>query len=218
MAKVDVGTIIELVKQLEPIIRLFGTLFAKRQPPVVVPPAPGPVVPPNQPPLPQVPIDTTPSKTIAGVALRCTSVEKPQRVGGGPGVNYPDHVGMIQRGENFNYGCVSFWNGQARDQRGDEFLGPDLIRADLEFRTEYRVYRDGQLVAVMKGEGDDNPAGEGKPAPWHQSENAGVGFGVSRWLNSAGFDHRIVFNEEGKFEVEVVIGGVTSNRVAFNVS
>lgn len=214
MAKLDIGQAIEIWTKLEPVVKQLLGLFKKKAPaPADIPPAPGPVqVPAGT--VPQVPINTRPSKIPTSVVLACTSVELP----GQPGVNYPDHQGMINSGSNFNFGCASFWNGQVRDQNGDEFLGPDLIQADLEYRTTYRVYKDGQVVSIMQGEGDNNPTGEGQPAPWHQSESAGVGFGVSRWLNSAGLDNRIMFRGEGRFEVELEVAGIKSRRVPFNVS
>jgi hypothetical protein len=211
-----------LLKELQPIIKLFFTLFEKLipPPPEVIAPAPGPIDPgrPGGPTLPQVPIDTRPIKVLTSASLTCAGVEVPQRVGGGPGVMYSDHHGMIARGDNFNYGCVAFFYGMGRDANGDEFLGQDLIDADLEFRTTYRVYKNGRLVAVMEGKGDDNPNAEGKPAHWHQSESGGVGFGSSRWLNSAGCDSRIVFYEEGSYEVEWEMAGFVAGRVPFHVS
>jgi hypothetical protein len=221
---IDLGNlaeILDLLRRIQPFIEFLRTLFNHKNPPppILIPPA-GPVDPglPGGPTIPQVPIDTKPSKTIARVALICAGVEVPERVGGGPGINYVDHQKMIRDGQAFNYGCASFWYGQARDENDDEFLGPDIINADLEFRTEYRIYKDNRVCAIMKGEGDNNPTAEGDPAPWHQSESEGVGFGSSRWLNSAGFDNRIVFRGQGDFLVEVVIGGVASNRVPFRVS
>lgn len=217
MAKVDIGELVTIAQQVIPLLeKLFG-LFKRKTPPVTPVPAPGPIDTPAGP-LPQTPIPVPARRDIAHVVLKCTSVEKPARVGGGPGVNYESHERMIAESQAFNFGAVTFWNGQARDMHGDEFLGADIVAADLEFRTEYRVYSGGRLVAVMKGEGDTDRHGEGSAAPWHQSESAGVGFGVSRWLNSAGFDNRIKFHEEGTFEVELIIGGVASNRVALRFS
>jgi hypothetical protein len=207
------------IQELMPLLKLFFTLFQHLfpPPPAVIPPAPGPIDPgrPGGPQLPQQPIDTRPTKVLTGAALGCTSVERPRTLGSG---SYPDHIGMIERKDNFNTGCITFWSGQGRDEDDDEFLGPDLIDADLEFRTTYNIYKNGRLVAVMEGAGDDSPNAEGKPAHWHQSESEGVGFGSSRWLNSAGCDNRIVFREEGSYQVEFVMNGIVSNRVEINVS
>jgi hypothetical protein len=211
-----------LLKELQPLLKLFFSLFQHMfpPPPIAIVPAPGPIDPgrPGGPTLPQVPIDTRPTKVLTSAVLICAGVEIPRRVGGGPGQPYPDHQGMIQRKENFNYECASFWYGQGRDANGDEFLGQDLIDADLEFRTTYNIYKDGRLVGVMEGKGDDNPVGEGKPANWHQATSDDIGFGSSRWLSSAGCDNRIVFLQQGVYQVEFVIGGVVSNRVEFHVS
>jgi hypothetical protein len=201
---------------------LLGGLFRKSPPPPppATEPPPPPVVNPGGGTVPQVPVPTAPTKTLSRVALILSSMEKPEHVGGGPGVNYEDARGMVQHGEAFNYGCVGIFYGKAFDQHGDEYMGPDIIAADLEFRTAYRVFKAGtdELVAFMIGEGDDSPGGEGKPRGWHQSDSGAVNFGVSRWLASAGFDNRLVFRSEGDYDVELEIGGVKSSRMRIRVS
>jgi hypothetical protein len=211
-----------LLKELQPLLKLFFTLFkvAFPPPPAAIDPAPGPIDPgrPGGPTLPQVPIDTRPTRVLAGAALSCAGVEKPKRIGGGPGQNYADHLGMIERGDNFNYECVAFFYGQGRDTFGDELFGEDLIAADLEFRTTYKVYKEGRLIGVYEGKGDDNPVGEGAPAHWHQTTSDDIAFGSSRWLSSAGCDLRIVFLKEGSYQVEFMMLDKVSGRIAFNVS
>lgn len=202
------------------LVGALGGLFRKK------PPTPEPAAPPAPPvvtpagPIPQVPVPVGRPKTLSRVALILSSMEVPERVGGGPGVNYEDARGKVQRGENFNYGCVGIFYGKAFDQNGDEFMGPDIVAADLEFRTAYRVYKRGtnDLVAFMIGDGDDSPTGEGKPKPWHQSDSGTVNFGISRWESSAGFDHRLTFVAEGQWDLELEIGGVKSARMPINIS
>lgn len=206
------------------LVGLLGGILNKKKAPapeeIGEPSAPAPAVTTPGGSLPQVPVPTRPSKTPTAVALVLSSMEKPERVGGGPGVNYSDARGMVQRGENFNFGCVGIFYGQLRDQNGDEYMGEDIVAADLEFRTAYRVYRRGtdELVAFMIGEGDTSAGGEGQPKPWHQSGSGAVNFGVSRWLNSAGFDNRLTFVAEGQYDVELEIAGIKSARVPINVS
>jgi len=210
--------ILNLLQQLAPYIT---ELLPKKTPPAAPPATPqAPVATPAGPvtSTPIVVSPTRPAKTVAKVAGIVSGVEKPERVGGGPGINYEDWREKLATGSNFNYGCVAFIYGKAFDADGDEFMGPDIIAANLEFRTAYRVYRDGQLVAWMIGAGDDNPIAEGHPAPWSQSPSGDVNFGFSRWEHSAGFDNRLTFVGQGRFEIEVEIGGVKAPRIAFNVS
>jgi hypothetical protein len=211
-----------LLQELQPLLKLFFTLFKILipPPPVAIPPAPGPVDPgrPGGPSLPQTPIDTRPTRVLSGAALSCAGMEKPKRVGGGPGVNYSDHLGMIERKENFNYDCVGIFYGSGRDANGDELFGEDIIAADIEFRNTYRVYFNGRLTALVEGKGDDNPVGEGKPAPWHEVKSEHVTIGSSRWLGSAGCDNRIVFHAQGVYEVEFEYHGYVAGRIEIHVS
>ncbi len=213
----------ELPRILE-ILRSLGSLFGfgSKKPPVVVPadaPAAPPVVVPNAPPIPQIPVPV--KAKVASVRTVVQGVERPERVGGGPGVNYDDHRGMIARGEAFNFGCVAFLDSTAFDAAGDEFTGGSqgkLVRNDLEFRGKYRVYRDGALIAFIEGAGDDNPTGEGQARPWHQSASGAVNFGQGKWMASAGMGVRIVFVEEGSYEIEFELDGVMPPRIPFRVS
>lgn len=196
-------------------------LINRRSTPVPTPDAPPapPVIVPNAPPIAQEPIPV--HAAVASIRTVVQGVEKPQRVGGGPGVNYPDHQGMIARGEAFNYGCVAFLDSTAFDASGDEFTGGSLgklVANDLEFRGSYRVYKGGNLVAFIEGAGDDNPVGEGKPRPWHQSKSDAVGFGQGKWMASAGMGVRIVFEGEGDYEIVFELDGVQSSRIPFRVS
>lgn len=223
---------IKIPPALEPVIQqgaqqlitiLLNALMGlfSRKPPVPKPDAPvaPPVVTPGAPPIPQVPIPVR--AKVASIRTVVQGVEKPQRVGGGPGVNYDDHQGMIARGEAFNFGCVAFLDSTAFDAAGDEFTGGSLgklVANNLEFMSKYRVYRAGALVAFIEGAGDDDPVGEGKPLPWHQSKSAAVGFGQGKWMASAGMGVRIVFEGEGDYEIEFELDGVKSSRIPFRVS
>lgn len=205
------------------LVGALGGLFTRKTVPVpdpAAPPAPPapPVVTPAGP-LPQVPIPVR--ATVASIRTVVQNVEKPQRVGGGPGVNYEDARGMIARGEAFNFGCVAFLDSTAYDADGDEFTGGatgKLVANDLEFRGRYRVYRGGNLVAFIEGAGDDNPAGEGKPLPWHQSPSGAVNFGQGKWMATSSMGVRMTFLEEGDYEIEFELSGVTSARIPFRVS
>lgn len=201
----------------------LGGIF-RRQPPAVVPPAPEPLVPaPGAPPLPQVPIAPPPALKTQSIRLVLQGMEKPQRVGGGPGVNYDDPRGMIARGEAFNFGCVGFFDATAFHQEGEWTGGSrgDLVRYDMEFRNTWRVFdaKTGALVAFLEGQGDDSKQGEGVPAPWHQSDgSAPVHFGDSKWRSSAGFGQRLTFAGEGEYVVEFEFDGVKVRTEVIRVS
>jgi hypothetical protein len=199
----------------------LGGIFRK-QPPAAPAPAPPTVQSDSGPPLAQVPI-VAPVLVTSSIRLVLQGMEKPARVGGGPGINYEDARGMSARGEAFNYECVGFFDATAFNQDGEWTGGlrGTLVQYDKEFRNRWNVYdaKTGNLVAFWQGEGDANPAGEGEPANYHGTDSeAPVHFGWSKWYSSAGFGQRLTFVDEGDFEVEFEFDGKVSNRVPVRVS
>lgn len=209
----------EIVKQvierhgkdiIEAVLGIITGLFRKKpKPPVVVPeyvsgPGPKPITAPpeNTPP-------GQPGREIARVKLEVQKAEYPRD----PGNMYEDPMGIVRRGDNFNFGSVLWLNLTAYDDEGEEWRGDAIIEADLEYRTKHVITRNG-AVSYIEGRGGD----EGKPNEWKQQEDAGATFGSRAWLDSVGFNVRTVFRKEGEYDVVGYVGGIESNRLTIKVS
>lgn len=221
---IDVGQVIQIAQQLPTFIALFQqvlALFHRPKPSIPEPPAtPAPPPVPGTPapvPIPQVRVRKVGTiRALLQKAERPDMSVTPRRHD--PGNLYPDPMGMVARNEAFNYGA-SFWlDGTLYDEHGDPIEDQEIVESNLEFRCSHEIYRDGQIVAYIRGEGDDNPTGEGSPAPYHTWSIDGIRVADTSWRRSAGLNARFQIDIEGTFEMVVKSGGVESNRFTLRTS
>jgi len=220
---VDIAKVIEIYNKLKPLIDLIGGLFHKKPKPVPAPP-----IVPAEPPTPGAPAPTPivpipiHARAVASARLEIQKAEGPdlstpeRRVS--PGNLYSDVAGMVKRNEAFAYGTSFWFNLTAYDSDGEPIENQALVDANLEFRTRHELRRNGELVAYFKGEGDDNPVGEGQPVPYHVWSIDGFRMSTASWLQSAGLNARIRIDLEGTWEIVGYVNGVESNRFEFRTS
>jgi hypothetical protein len=197
----------------------MGLINKKPKDPVVVTPPATPT--PNVPTSIPAPPASSPEpgevgRRVSRVRLKVAMAE----FADAPGHMYTDAQQRIDTKSNFNFGSKLWLDLTAFDEESEEWRGHSIIAADLEYRTALEIYKNGALIAFIRGQGGD----EQNPRDWQQQVSDDVHFGQRAWKDSVGFNTRTVFDGEGVYDVvgyvmdPVSKAMVESNHLEIHVS
>lgn len=215
--KFDLATIMKIMALaqelglMDLIMRLINK--PKLAPAETVPNTPNVPTPIPAPPA-STPTDGQDQRLVARVTLQVQKAVHRAGEKGGEELYTDERLRECRNGDNYTKGSALWLDQTAIDEEGEEWQGHSITAAGLLFRTSHEVYKNGKLVAFIRGDGGQ----VGNPKPWQQQNGGGVHWAQRAWKDSGGMNARATFSEEGQYEAVSYFDGVEAERIEINVS